>query len=99
MKIKILKSAREDFLAGYQFYESQEKGLGLYFIDALFSDIDSLLIYAGVHSIHFSKYYRLLSKRFPYAVYYRIQNNQILIHAVFDCRQNPDVIKKRLKKR
>lgn len=96
MKIKILKSAREDLLAGYQFYESQEKGLGLYFIDALFSDIDSLLIYAGVHSIHFSKYYRLLSKRFPYAVYYRIQNNQILIHAVFHCRQNPDLINERL---
>jgi hypothetical protein len=30
-----------------QFYERQETGLGWYFLDSLFSDIDSLLLYAG----------------------------------------------------
>jgi len=41
MKIKILESATQDLLQGYRFYEQQEKGLGGYFLDTLFSDIDS----------------------------------------------------------
>jgi hypothetical protein len=64
MKIKILNSANNDLIDGYWFYEKQDQGLGAYFLDTLFSDIDSLKIYAGIHSVQFKKYYRLLSKSF-----------------------------------
>lgn len=97
MKIKILNSANLDLIDGYWFYEKQAKGLGAYFLDTLFSDIDSLKIYAGVHSMHFEKYYRLLSKRFPFAVYYCIKGDAVLIYAVLDCRRNPAWIRKKLK--
>ncbi|PKN00038.1 MAG: hypothetical protein CVU78_03120 [Elusimicrobia bacterium HGW-Elusimicrobia-2] len=97
MKIKILNSSIEDLLAGYFFYEKQANGLGGYFLDSLFSDIDSLKIYAGIHSVHFEQYHRLLSKRFPFAVYYRIEDNTALIYAVLDCRGNPAWIRKKLK--
>jgi hypothetical protein len=73
---------------GFKFYEQQGIDLGSYFLDSLFSDIDSLLISAGIHSKHFRKY-RLLSKRFPFAIYYTIQDDIVLVHAVLDCRQNP----------
>ena len=49
MKIRLLDAAVQDLIEGYDFYEKQENGLGAYFIDTLFSDIDSLLIYAGIH--------------------------------------------------
>ena len=49
MKIEILSLAIQDIDAGQQFYEQQQEGLGTYFQDALFSDIDSLLLYAGIH--------------------------------------------------
>ncbi len=65
MKIKILNSANQDLIDGYCFYEKQVEGLGIYFLDTLYSDIDSLKIYAGIHSIRFEKYHCLLSKRFP----------------------------------
>ena len=39
--------------------------------DSLFSDIDSLTLYGGVHPKIFG-YYRMLSKRFPYAIYYKL---------------------------
>jgi hypothetical protein len=48
VKIEILDEAQEDLIQGFRFYESQEPGLGNYFLDCLFSDIDSLLVYAGV---------------------------------------------------
>ena len=43
--------------------------VGAYFLDSLYSNIDSLLVSAGMHSVHFGKYHRLLSKRFPFAVW------------------------------
>jgi len=97
MKIKIFNSANIDLIDGYWFYEKQAKGLGAYFLDTLFSDIDSLKIYSGIHSIHFEKYHRLLSKRFPFAVYYRIEEDTVLVYAVLDCRCDPAWIRKKLK--
>jgi len=38
MKIKILESAKKDLREGFDFYESQETGIGSYFLESLFSD-------------------------------------------------------------
>ena len=97
MKIKILPSARQDLVDGYWFYEKQSSGLGSYFKDTLFSDIDSLSIFGGIHTVHYKKYFRLLSKRFPFAVYYTIKNNTVYVHAILDCRKNPAWIRRKLK--
>ncbi len=64
MKLRILPSAIEDLSDGSRFYETQVEGLGSYFIESVFSDIDSLKLYAGIHPKVFG-YHRLLSKRFP----------------------------------
>lgn len=97
MKIKILLSAQKDIIDGYGFYEKQSVGAGAYFVDSIFSDIDSLSIYAGIHKICFGKYHRMLSKRFPFAVYYKIDNDVVLVYAILDCRRNPAWIRDKLK--
>jgi len=66
--IYILDEAVEDLKLGKRFYDQQESGIGDYFWDSLVVDIESLIIYVGVHS-KFSGYYRALSKRFPYSIY------------------------------
>jgi plasmid stabilization system protein ParE len=95
MRIKILSSAIEDLHAGRLFYEKQGEGLGEYFYDSLFSDIDSLLLYAGIHLKVFG-YHRLLSKRFPYAVYYTVEQELIVIRRVLDIRRHPQRIRQAL---
>ena len=62
MKIRILTVALNDLEEGRSFYERQEEGLGGYFLDSLFSDIDSLLLQAGIHR-QMLGYHRLLSQR------------------------------------
>ena len=96
MKIQILRSAQDDLIVGSKFYEQQEKGLGHYFLDSLFSDIDSLLIYAGVHEIHHKYFYRMQSKRFPFLIYYKISDNLIKVYAVLDSRRKPAWIRKHM---
>ena len=97
MKIKILDEAQDDLIQGFRFYEGREAGLGAYFLDCLFSDIDSLLIYGGIHQVIYG-YCRCLSKRFPFAIYYNVEENIVHVHAVLDCRRNPLWIRKRLKR-
>jgi plasmid stabilization system protein ParE len=96
LKIRLLSIAVDDIESGRHFYERQQAGLGDYFLDSLFSDIDSLLLYAGIHQKVFG-YYRTLSRRFPYAIYYRVEREEIQVWRVLDCRQNPASIAKRLK--
>jgi len=96
MKIKVLDEAEQDLLDGFRFYELQERDLGDYFLDTIASDIDSLSIYAGIHAKDYGQY-RLLSKRFPYAIYYSIKAGVVYVNAVLDCRRNPDFISNRLK--
>ena len=48
MKIKILTPASLDLIDGYNFYEKQAENVGSYFLDSLYSDINSLVIFAGI---------------------------------------------------
>lgn len=97
MNIQILAPATEDLIAGYRFYEKQSIGVGDYFLSSLYSDIDSLMLYAGIHRKKFG-FYWMLSKRFPFAIYYDIKDDSVFVLAVLDCRQNPRTIAKRMAK-
>ena len=97
MRVQILDEATADLADGFRFYEQQADGLGDYFLDSLWSDIQSLRLSGGIHAIH-NGYHRLISKRFPYAVYYRIEDGVARVRAVLDCRRNPKWISERLDK-
>ena len=93
MKIRILESAMEDLRRGRMFYDAQEEGVGDYFQDSLMSDIDSLVLYGGMHHMVFG-YHRMLAKRFPYAIYYKVETpGELVIVRVLDCRRDPKRIK------
>lgn len=97
MKIKLLSSALDDLSEGRSFYEKQGEGLGEYFFDSLFSDIDSLMLYSGIHRKVFG-YHRMLSKRFPYAIYYKLGKETLVeVWRILDLRRDPKNIRKSLK--
>ena len=87
----------EDLARGRNFYEHQAEGVGGYFLDALLSDIDSLALYAGTHRQVFG-YFRLLAKRFPHAIYYRVELDSAVVWRVLDCRRDPAWIRTQFKR-
>ena len=97
MKLRILPSAVADLNRGRKFYARQSSSLGDYFLNSLFSDIDALELYAGVHA-KILDYHRLLSKRFPFAIYYRVDGDVCVVWRVLDCRRNPEKIKSALRR-
>lgn len=95
MKIEILPEAQADLDDAYWFYERQTSGLGEYFLSSIASDITSLRLFAGIHAMFRDKH-RMLASRFPYSVFYRIEDSNVRVYAVLDCRRDPDWISDRL---
>ena len=97
MRILILDSALADLDRGRIFYEGQKEGLGGYFLDAMFAEIDSLVLFTGIHRRVF-EFHPIVSRRFPYAVYYRIEDDAVpVVWRVLDLRQAPRKIRKALR--
>lgn len=94
-KVFVLKEAAFDLEEGRLFYDRNEQGVGDYFFDSLISDIESLRFFAGIHNKQFG-FYRTLSKRFPFAVYYEMEEHIVKIIAVLDMRRNPAWTRKKL---
>lgn len=96
MRINILPPARFDLIEGYWFYEERSAGLGDYFVESIFADIESLRVYAGIHPFRYGKY-RMVATRFPYSIFYLVEETEIRIYAALDDRRDPDWISDRLK--
>ena len=96
MKLRILDLAEADLLLGFGFYEQRSAALGWYFLDSLSAEIESLHLYAGIHRKYLG-FFRMLSRRFPYAVYYRITGDEVQVWRVLDCRRDPSWIRQQLK--
>ena len=84
--------------SGRQFYESREPGIGDYFVESILSDLNSLILYAGIHPLRFG-FHRMLSKRFPFGIYYEVEHETAYIYAILDLRRDPLWIRKELKDR
>jgi hypothetical protein len=97
-RIVVLEEAAEDIERGREFYDHQEMGIGAYFEDTILSDIESLGLFHGIHSKHFG-FYRLLSDRFPFGIYYRNMPEYTEVFAVLDLRRDPYLITKTLASR
>ena len=96
MEIRLLETAKEDLRAGYWFYENQAAGVGDYFLDCIQADVRSLQVFAGIHESA-EGFFRMLSKRFPFAIYYLLSGNRIDVYAVLDCRRDPTWIESKLR--
>lgn len=85
---EILPSGFQDIANGRDFYDGKDEGLGDAFMAAVFAEIESLRLYAGIHRKVWG-YHRMLVETFPYAVFYKIIEGKILVFRVLDLRRNP----------
>lgn len=98
MKLQILETASDDLIEGFHFYEESQTGLGDYFLSSLYSDIEALRILGGIHRRVYRNFHRALSKRFPFGIYYTMEDDVVVVRAVVDCRRDPSWIREHLGK-
>lgn len=97
IQIRISEDALQDLNDGFLFYEAQERGLGDYFVACLRADIEGLKISAGVHRVAYQDYHRLLSRVFPYGIFYTMEQGCAVVWAVIDLRRDPAWIREKLR--
>ena len=98
MNLHFHERAVADLIDGQSFYERQSPGLGDYFHKSLYSEINSLRLYAGIHR-KISGCHRMVSRKFPYAVFYKIEGGDVWIWRVLDCRRDPRWIERQVRMR
>ena len=96
--VVVLEDAAEDIQVAQWFYESREAGVGDYFGESILADLDSLVLYAGIHPKKHG-FHRMLAKRFPFGIYYKVERDVSYVYAVLDMRREPLFLRKELKKR
>jgi len=98
MTVVILEDAAADIESGRRFYDDCEPGVGDYFVESILSDLSSLVLFAGVHSVCFG-FRRMLSRRFPFGIYYEMENETVFVYAILDMRRDPLWLRTELGKR
>jgi plasmid stabilization system protein ParE len=96
-RVRLADDALQDLNDGFLFYEAQEPGLGDYFAACLRADIEGLKVSAGVHRVVYRDYRRLLSKVFPYGIFYTLEGEWAVVWAVLDLRRDPAWIRDQFK--
>jgi hypothetical protein len=94
-KVVVLAEAAEDIEQARDFYDAQESGIGNYCADSLLSDVESLVLYHGIH-VKYYGFYRMLAERFPFGIYYRETKTETQVVAVLDLRRDPNWIRSEL---
>lgn len=97
--LRFLPEVEEDVIGGYSWYEAKSPGLGEEFLRIFYAFTGEVLhnplLYPKIHN----EFRRCLLRRFPYAVYFTITDNEIIIFGLFHCARDPSTIRTRLQNR
>ncbi len=89
MKLYYTDRARNDLEIAFEWYEKQRRGLGYEFLDCVEVTVKDIRIFPEMYNICYSKFRRCLTRRFPFSIFYSIEGKEIIIHSVYDNRQDP----------
>ena len=82
-RVLFLAEARLDVLDIFRWYESERKGLGKVFREALRQSVQHIRQAPLASPVVYKDLRRALVDRFPYAVFYRVESGAILVVGVF----------------
>jgi len=94
-KIKILEEAELDLDEAYQWYESQVNQLGSEFIRVVDNNLFLIQKNPLAYPIIHDNIRRKLLPRFPYGLFYLIQDDLIFVLACFHVKRDPQQWKRR----
>lgn len=90
MKLRYTDRAKDDVELAFAWYERQRRGLGYEFLDCVEAAVKSIIENSAMYRPHFLHFRGCLVRRFPFTVFYTVEENEIVLHSVFDNRQYPE---------
>lgn len=90
MRIRYTDKALFDLEIAFDWYENQFPGLGLEFLDCIEEKIQKIKDMPKAYPVHHENFRRALLRRFPFSIFFTVEEQIIVLHAIFDNRQSPD---------
>ena len=78
-----------DIEAAFEWYESEQPGLGFEFLDEVRAVYDRILDGPLKYQELRSGIRRALTRRFPYAIFFSLENDLIVVLAILDTARDP----------
>jgi len=97
--LRFFPEVEDDVVAGYEWYEEKSRGLGEEFLRMFDSAVFEILRHPLLSPELDQGFRRRLLRRFPYAIYYTIESNEIIVSGFFHCARDPANIRRNLLKR
>jgi plasmid stabilization system protein ParE len=88
-KYRLPSAALSELREATLYYERQEKGLGLKFLDEIDDSINRIRRFPYAWHPVSSRSRRCRTHRFPFGLLYQVRRDEILITAVMDLRRDP----------
>ncbi len=98
MKYRIVSLAAEDLAGAVNYYESQSAGLGADFLDEFEASVDRICQCPEAWRVVSHNHRRHLFRRFPYAVLYYSDCNEIIVSGVMNLRMDPERQRQRIER-
>jgi len=89
MKLVYTDRSKDDVDIAFSWYEKQRKGLGFEFLDCIEISIKGILRFPEMYPFTYSKFRGCTVRRFPFSIFYTVEEKKIVVHSVFDSRQDP----------
>jgi toxin ParE1/3/4 len=87
-RVVIRPRAESDLCEARDWYENQRAGLGEQFVTQTTATIDLLARDPQLHPEYYRGFRRVLMRRFPYKIFYRLEGNRIIVFRVLHSRRN-----------
>jgi toxin ParE1/3/4 len=87
-RVIIRPNAEADVRGACIWYDSQRSGLGDELLNEIRNAIHSLEEQAERRPIYYNGFRRLLTRRFPYKIFYRIENDRVIVFRILHAKRD-----------
>ena len=89
MNVRYTDRAKDDVEMAFAWYEKQQNGLGLEFLASVELSLKKIQGDPEMYQRIYAGFRRCVVRRFPFSIFYTVEAEGVVIHSVFDNRQNP----------
>jgi len=99
MRLRALPEVSDDIAKAANWYRKERPDLGIEFIEDVYVFLEDIFATPLTRRLVYKEYRRGIMHRFPYAVYYRVSKDEVVISLVRHTARNPATIRRILRSR
>ena len=93
-RLIVRRRAEHDMAEAGLWYESRRPGTALHFLRCIDAAIALITRHPEAGSLQFASFRRVLVSRYPFGLFYTIESDMIVVHAIYHSSRDPREIRR-----